>query len=140
LICFEDVFPELSRQFTKNGAQFLVNITNDAWYQHSFASYQHFQASVFRAVENRVVVLRSANTGVSGFISPEGRIISLVRDAKSGELFVDGFKSQSIPANKGATSIYTRLGDWFIIGLCFLIVAIFLLTGRDRRRRKKDNV
>jgi apolipoprotein N-acyltransferase len=139
LICFEDVFPGLSRQFTLRGAQFLVNITNDAWYQHSFASYQHFQASVFRAVENRISLLRSANTGVSGFISPEGKIISLVQDARGKELFVDGFKLQSIPP-QGDLSIYTRFGDWFIIGLCFLIVVIFLLTGQDRRRREKENV
>lgn len=132
LICFEDVFPGLSRQFALRGAQFLVNITNDAWYQHSFASYQHFQASVFRAVENRVAVLRSANTGVTGFISPEGRIISLVRDTHSRELFVDGFKLQSIPAKKGATSIYTRFGDWFIIVLCFLMGLIFLPANRYR--------
>ena len=133
LICFEDVFPELSRQFAKRGAQFLVNITNDAWYQKSFASYQHFQASVFRAVENRMCLLRSANTGVSGFISPEGRIISLVQDIKARELFVDGFKMQSIPGKKGEPSIYTRFGDWFIILLCFLIAVIFLFSLRRRR-------
>jgi apolipoprotein N-acyltransferase len=132
LICFEDLFPELSRQFALRGAQFLVNITNDAWYQHSFASYQHFQASVFRAVENRVAVLRSANTGVSGFISPQGRIISLVQDARSRELFVDGFKLQSIPAKKGAASIYMRFGDWFIIALCLLMGLIFLPANRYR--------
>jgi apolipoprotein N-acyltransferase len=132
LICFEDVFPEISRQFTLRGARFLVNITNDAWYQHSFASYQHFQASVFRAVENRVTLLRSANTGVSGFISPQGRIISLVRGDQSRELFVDGFKLQSIPAQRYAVSIYTRFGDWFIICLCFLMGLIFFPA--DHRR------
>ena len=131
LICFEDVFPGLSRQFALRGAQFLVNITNDAWYQHSFASYQHFQASVFRAVENRVSLLRSANTGVSGFISPEGKIVSLVRDARGRELFVDGFKLQPVPV-KGALSIYTRFGDWFIIGLCFLMGLILLPANRYR--------
>ncbi len=127
LICFEDVFPGLSRQFVKRGAQFLVNITNDAWYKQSFASYQHFQASVFRAVENRVSLVRSANTGVSGFISPEGKIIALVKDASERELFVDGYKTCPIPAKKGAQTVYTRFGDWLIIFLCSLIVLIRMI-------------
>jgi len=131
LICFEDVFPELSRQFIKRGAQFLVNITNDAWYKQTFASYQHFQASVFRAVENRVNLLRSANTGVSGFISPEGKIIALVQDASARELFVDGYKTWSIPAKKGAQTIYTRFGDWFIMSVCSLIILISLISRRS---------
>ncbi|TRZ49641.1 apolipoprotein N-acyltransferase, partial [bacterium] len=77
LICFEDLFPELSREFSRGGADFLVNITNDAWYKKTSAPYQHLQASVFRAVENRLPLARAANTGVSAFISPQGRIISL---------------------------------------------------------------
>ena len=131
LICFEDVFPELSRQFVKKGAQFLVNITNDAWYKQTFASYQHLQASVFRAVENRVSLLRSANTGVTGFISPEGKVIALVKDASARELFVDGYKTWSIPAKKGAQTIYTRFGDWFIMSVCFLIILISLISRRS---------
>jgi apolipoprotein N-acyltransferase len=65
LICFEDLFPGMARTFVRNGALFLVNITNDAWYRYSAATYQHRQAAVFRAVENRVPVIRCANTGVS---------------------------------------------------------------------------
>ncbi|MDO8489682.1 MAG: apolipoprotein N-acyltransferase, partial [Candidatus Omnitrophota bacterium] len=60
LICFEDLFPELSREFIKRGARFLVNITNDAWYKEGSAPYQHFAASVFRSVENRVYLARAA--------------------------------------------------------------------------------
>jgi apolipoprotein N-acyltransferase len=136
LICFEDVFPELSRQFVRKGAQFLVNITNDAWYKQSFASYQHFQASVLRAVENRISVLRSANTGVSGFISPEGRIVSLVKDASGRDLFVDGYKMERVLVKKGGKTLYTKFGDSTIISLCLLIVLITLLPrpiakGRD---------
>ncbi len=121
LICFEDVFPELSRQFVKYGAQFLVNITNDAWYKETFASYQHLQASVFRAVENRVNVLRSANTGVSCFISPEGRIISLVADASGKEIFVDGYKTEEITIDKQTLSLYTHFGDW-VVWVCLIFV------------------
>ena len=91
LICFEDLFPELSRQFVRKGADFLVNITNDGWYKRTSAPYQHLQASVFRAVENRRYLARAANTGVSGFIGPQGKIIALVRDARLSELFIDGY-------------------------------------------------
>jgi apolipoprotein N-acyltransferase len=73
LICFEDLFPSLPRRFVKEGAQWLVVITNDAWFGRSAASLQHLQASVFRAVESRVWVVRAANTGWSGFIDPSGR-------------------------------------------------------------------
>jgi apolipoprotein N-acyltransferase len=121
LICFEDIFPELSRAFIKRGAHFLVNITNDAWYKKTAASYQHLQASVFRAVENRVFLVRSANTGISGFISPKGEIISLVRDQAGKEIFIDGYKTQEILISKRPLSFYTRFGDWFVL-LCIFIM------------------
>jgi apolipoprotein N-acyltransferase len=134
LICFEDVFPELARQFVGRGADFLVNITNDAWYKHTFAAYQHFQPSVFRAVENRVFVIRSANTGVSGFISPQGRILSLVTDGAGREIFVDGYKTGSIPVAKKGRSFYNRFGDLPIIIVCALI-SLFLLRRGKRNLR-----
>ncbi|MBI1975951.1 MAG: apolipoprotein N-acyltransferase [Candidatus Omnitrophica bacterium] len=74
LICFEDIFPGLARQFVKNGARLLINISNDAWFHESGAAFQHAQASVFRAVENRVPVVRATNTGFSCFIDRWGRI------------------------------------------------------------------
>jgi apolipoprotein N-acyltransferase len=136
LICFEDVFPGLSRRFVREGAQYLINITNDAWYKRTFAAYQHFQASVFRAVENRVVVLRSTNTGVSGFISPEGKVISLVSDPAGNQIFVEGFKTQDIRAKKGAGTLYTRFGDMPMILVCSAIIFLSLV----RRKEQGDNV
>ncbi|MDP2940960.1 MAG: apolipoprotein N-acyltransferase [Candidatus Omnitrophota bacterium] len=134
LICFEDLFPELSREFVRRGADFLVNITNDAWYKKTSAPYQHFQASVFRAVENRAYVARAANTGVSGFISPQGKIIALARDAAAREIFVEGYATQEFNVAKKSLSVYSRYGDIFII-LC----AILCLAGVINRplRRKK---
>ena len=118
LICFEDLFPELSREFVKRGALFLVNITNDAWYKQSSASYQHFAASVFRAVENRVYLVRAANTGISGFISPAGRVISRVeKDNKL--IFVPGFKTENISLCAHPGTFYNRYGDCFVY-FCFL--------------------
>jgi len=95
LICFEDIFPEISRRFVKNGAKFLVVITNDAWYGKSGAAYQHAANSVFRAIENRVPVVRCANTGYSCFIDSRGRIYDSVKE-KSRHLFITGYKTAAV--------------------------------------------
>ncbi|MCM8801062.1 MAG: apolipoprotein N-acyltransferase [Candidatus Omnitrophica bacterium] len=121
LICFEDLFSELARKFVKKGAQFLVNITNDAWYKKTPAPFQHLSASVFRAIENRVFLVRSANTGISGFIGPDGRIISLVKDKLGREIFVTGYTTERIFVNQKGLSFYTRYGDIFV-GLCLLFI------------------
>lgn len=127
LICFEDIFPGLSRAFARRGAEFLVNITNDAWYKVSSAPYQHLQASVLRCVENRLYLARSANTGISCFIAPTGRVISVVGDEDSGrEIFVTGYKTQEIDIAKSGFSFYCLFGDWFVL-LCALIIFFCLL-------------
>jgi len=132
LICFEDLFPELSRQFIKKGAHFLVNITNDAWYKKTPASYQHFQASVLRAVENRAFLVRSANTGVSGFIGPNGKIISLVRDEFGKNIFVDGYQTQEVAMAQESPPFYTVYGDVFI----FLLFVFSIFYGIFHFSRK----
>ena len=132
LICFEDLFPELSRQFVKKGARFLVNITNDAWYKEGSAPYQHFAASVFRAIENRLYLARSANTGISGFIDPFGRILSLIDDAKGKEIFVKGYSSRNIYLHPPRLTFYNQYGDFFVV-LCLLFDAcaiIFFLKNK----------
>jgi apolipoprotein N-acyltransferase len=72
LICHEIIFPSFVRQFVKEGAQFLVNISNDSWFGHETGHRQHPSLAVFRAVENRVFVVRAAGTGISAFINPWG--------------------------------------------------------------------
>lgn len=76
LICYESIFPEEARQRVQAGANVLVVVTNDAWYGHSPAAWQHFQASQARAIETGRYVLRAGNTGVSAIISPDGKITS----------------------------------------------------------------
>ena len=119
LICFEDVFESLVRTFVSRGADFMINITNDAWFYNSAEPRQHLSASVFRAVENRISFVRAANTGISGFIDPYGRIISRVN--KSGrQICVEGFATADIPL-VNHRSLYNRFGNVFV-GLCFIFL------------------
>lgn len=127
LICFEDVFPELARDFVRRGAEALVVITNDAWFGPTAAAYQHAQASAFRAVELGVPVIRAANTGWSGLIDPWGRWQHSVKADSGRELFVEGFSVFGIAPGARQT-LYTQWGDWFARG-CLLITFISLLPG-----------
>jgi len=131
LICFEDLFPDLSREFVKRGAGFLINITNDAWFKKTSSPYQHLCASVFRAVENRVFLVRAANTGVSGFIAPTGKIVSLVGDKFGNNIFISGYKSQEISLSKQADSFHARYGNIFVTA-CLLFVLYGLITFKKR--------
>ncbi|MDD5617592.1 MAG: apolipoprotein N-acyltransferase, partial [Candidatus Omnitrophica bacterium] len=133
LICFEDTIAELSREFVLKGADFLVNITNDAWFKETSSPYQHLQASVLRAVENRVYLLRAANTGVTCIIDNRGRVIKRMKDIKGRDIFVKGFITGQVnkycnqQIQKGADSVltfYTKFADWFIL-LCILFTAWF---------------
>lgn len=90
LICFEDIFPFLSRRYKNMGAKILVNMTDDHWFGRSPAPYQHLAGSVFRAVENRLPLVRAANSGVSAFIDSTGRIAGMVKD-KNSAIFIRGY-------------------------------------------------
>lgn len=129
-ICYEIIFPEISRKFVKKGASFLITITNDGWYGKSSAPFQHFTIAVFRAVENRRFVLRAATTGVSGIIDPFGRILS------RSELDTETFLSHKITPNESLT-FYTRYGE-ILPYTSLTISAIFLiLTMRKNVRKRK---
>lgn len=121
-ICYEDLFPSISRTFTRNGADFLVNLTNDAWYEYSSAVFQHFDFSRFRAIENRRAMVRATNTGVTGFFSPAGDVI------KEAPLFKELILTAEIPVG-GLTSFYTHYGDIFVwlcvVGFALVVVKFF---------------
>ncbi|HCG77278.1 MAG: apolipoprotein N-acyltransferase [bacterium (Candidatus Ratteibacteria) CG_4_10_14_3_um_filter_41_18] len=125
LICFEDIFSELSRRFTKKGANFLVNITDDSWFG-DFGASQHFAAAVFRAVENRRYLLRTANTGLSAIIAPWGEILKKVEE-NGKKLFVSGFLVGEIKP-VSSLSFYTKFGDAPLILLCIGLIVVLITT------------
>jgi apolipoprotein N-acyltransferase len=112
-ICWENVFPDLFRQFVKRGAEFMINITNEARFGKTAAPYQLASISVFRAIENKIFVIRCANTGISCIIDPYGRMIDRIRDKNGEDIFVQGILTGSIIPLKSKT-LYTRYGDWFV--------------------------
>jgi apolipoprotein N-acyltransferase len=127
LICFETIFPELSRTLKQEGCSLLVNLTNDAWFGRTSAPYQHLSMLTFRAVENRVWVARAANTGISAFIDSTGSI------RQTYPLFQRGGIHAIIPLRPGL-SFYTRYGDLILL-LCTLIY--FWGAWRWIKRRKR---
>lgn len=133
-ICWESLFPDLVRRFVLNGAQFMVNITNEAWFGKTDASYQFASMNVFRAVENRVYLVRCANTGISCFIDPYGRIVDRVKDVKGQDIFVRGVLTRRVTPMESQT-IYTRYGD-ILVWLSVLCSAGFLLMAFTRKRRR----
>jgi len=117
LICYEAIFPELSRNLVNAGANLLVNITNDAWFGRSSAPYQHLSMAVLRSVENRVPMARCANTGISGFIDMRGRIL------QTTNLFEEAYLVGTLNLGVGKT-FYTQHGDWFAwscLGITLLV-------------------
>lgn len=117
-ICYEIIFPGLSRAMVKNGAVLLINITNDAWFGTTGGPYQHFSMTVFRAVENRRALARAANTGISGFIDPAGRILT------STPLLEEAAVTRTLPMISQKT-FYTRFGDLF--ALACMAVSLFVI-------------
>jgi apolipoprotein N-acyltransferase len=125
LICFEIIFPDLSRRFVKKGANFLVTITNDAWFGRTSAPYQHFSMATFRAVENRVFIARAANTGITGFIDPRGKIL------KQGGIFTEEAMTGTIRLSNQKT-FYTLYGDIFA-GICSVLSILLLANALIRK-------
>ncbi|MFO0730294.1 MAG: apolipoprotein N-acyltransferase [Nitrospiraceae bacterium] len=121
VICYEVIFPDLVRRFSANGADFMVTVTNDAWFGPSSAPYQHFGMVVFRAVENHVAFARAANTGISGFIDAYGRV------TEASPIFTQGAWKGTLTVGHQQT-FYARYGDLFAYG-CAIIAALLCLKG-----------
>jgi apolipoprotein N-acyltransferase len=120
VICYEGIFPALVRRFVTNGARLMVNMTNDAWFGLTSGPLQHLAMYPFRAVEHRTAVVRAANTGVSAFIAPSGRIESSLGLFERGNL-IGGV------ALRRRETLYTRWGDWLPL-LSLAISALALVA------------
>jgi apolipoprotein N-acyltransferase len=138
-ICYEDVFPDISRGFVLRGANVLGCITNDAWFEESSGSHQHLAHSVFRAVENARPMIRSGNNADSALILPDGTVTDLLVDKESGSRFARAVGVYKVPIHDDLpVTFYTRHGNW--LEKCLALVTAALLywciwRGLDRRRR-----
>ena len=121
-ICFEDTFGYLGRKFVGEGAQVLVNMSNDSWSASVPAEMQHMMIGVFRAVENRRSVVRSTNGGMTVTVDPDGRLLQVL------EPFTDAYLIGTVPVVDGHHTLYTRWGDWF--GVAALMAGLALLAAR----------
>ena len=133
LICFEDTVPDLSRNAVRDGARLLALVTNDAWFSGSIEPVQHLHQAIFRAVENGVPMVRCANSGVSCFVSPTGRVTMLDHArAIIIDTHASGVHSVRVP-DVPLASPYTRYGDWpFTIPGVFLVVGLVLIHRKPR--------
>lgn len=137
LICFEDTLAYLGRDAVRNGARLLVNQTNDAWFDPLWGSRQHMALSVFRAVENRVPVVRAANTGISCAIDARGKVQEKLTGA-DGRHDGPGFQLVNVllPYDRMPLTFYTRHGDVFAWS-CFAPGFIaWLLAWRANRKAR----
>jgi apolipoprotein N-acyltransferase len=122
LICYEDIIPSFSRKFVKEGANLIVNITNDAWFGRTFAPYQHLLLSVPRAIETRRYLIRSTNTGVSAIIDPVGRVVA------ETEIFVKTTLEGRVGIMDGEKTLYTKIGDVFSWGCLAFWIGFVVIT------------
>jgi len=133
LVCYESTYPQGSRRFRREGADVLLNITNDAWYgrepwyARTTALWQHPAHMVMRAIENRVGVARAANTGISLFVDPVGRVYNATRLFEA-DLRVDTVYTTDL------VTVYARYGDLLGNGSAMAALALLIAAWRLKRR------
>jgi len=118
-ICSENFYPYLSRKFVLQGATILTNHSNDAWCDGLSLPYQHFVFNIFRAIENRKYLIVSANTGISGVISPTGKIIIQTKNQEQVCF------EETVYTNKYIT-IYDKIGDLFVLFCLLYVFSVFM--------------
>lgn len=142
LICFEDVFPHLAREYVAEDTDFLLNLTNNGWFGESAAQWQHAANAVFRAVENGLPLVRCANNGLTCWVDPFGGMHEVYFDGTQ-DIYQAGFKMAEIPLWGGPVreTVYRRHGDWF--GWGCVVMAGVLAGGAvwpARKRREQEPV
>ena len=137
LICFEDVFPGLSRAAAHEDTDFLVNITNNGWFGESAAQWQHGATAIFRAVENGLPLIRCSNNGLTCWVDARGRLRQIFRD-QQGRIYGQGWLTVQLPLPPAgqvrAPTFYHQHGDWFGWA-CIVMTLGALIVERVRGRR-----
>lgn len=129
-ICYEIVFPRLVGESVGRGSQLLTTITNDAWYGHSSAPYQHFLQASMRAIEQGRYLARAANTGITGFVDPYGRVLQKTEIFERA-ILVDDVRMLETP------TIYGRIGDLFAYICAALTLVALIFAGGIRGHRSR---
>jgi apolipoprotein N-acyltransferase len=129
-ICYEDSFGYLCREFAVLDADLLINLTNNSWSQTVSAQIQHFVAGRYRAVENRMALVRSTNSGYTTVVDATGRVIADLR------MFEEAYLNVEVPLyEEQGLTVYAQLGDY--LARFWIAVSLLVLGGlfvRDRRR------
>jgi apolipoprotein N-acyltransferase len=135
-ICFEDTFGYISRRFIAEGAEVIVNISNDSWSASVAAEEQHMIHAVFRAAENRRSVVRSTNGGITCIIDPNGKIVTRIAP------FTEDYLVADVPVYTGSSTLYSMIGD--SAGALAVLAGIILLSAASvlhitrRQHRSRD--
>jgi apolipoprotein N-acyltransferase len=119
LICWENLFPDGFRRQAAQDVDFIVSMTNESFVPSRMAREQFLAFNAFRAIENRIAVVRAASTGVSAIIAPDGRVVARLHDERGNDVDAQGTLVGDIPLGKERT-FYTRHGDWFVAALAAL--------------------
>lgn len=128
-ICYESAFPRYVRRFAAGGAEALFNISNDGWFGHSQARYQHLRLVRMRAAENRRWIVRATNNGISAVVDPAGRVLETLPEYREAAARLRyGYRADK--------TFYTEYGDWFVL-LCALIAAAGLFASQLPREYLK---
>ena len=131
-ICYEVVFPQITRAQVHHGADVLVTITNDAWYDGTSAPAQHLGQARLRAVEGDRYLLRSGTTGISAFIAPNGMVLQSLPMNREGIIYAD------FQPRHGITP-YVRLGDWFAWGCLGAVLGALVMRRRERQNARSGS-
>ena len=127
-ICYEVVYPSLIREAVASGSELLTTITNDGWYGHSSAPYQHFALASMRAIEEGRYLARAANTGISGVVDPYGRVV------RQSAIFEQVGMVEEVRF-VSARTIYSRIGDLVAWIAIMLTVAAVIVMRRPASKR-----
>lgn len=131
LICYEGIFFRLCREYRNMGADFMVNITNDGWTDAYNGHYQHYSASIFRAVENGIWFVRAGNDGVTSIIDPKGRVTASIPILKKS------FLTGEIDTSQNVETFYSKFGDIILYAALIFIGVLLSMLGLDYVRGKR---